>query len=136
MQTTRDYSSGRLTVHWYPDDGVSESAARMVEDDGRSRDSIARGALDVLSFRGETTSQRHVVTVERGGDGYDGMPDARNVTLVVHNVDEPQRVAIDGRDVIAGAFDGAPVVAWNPRERRLRIRFRHERRPVTIEIDR
>ena len=136
VQTTRDYSTERLTVHWYPDDNVPSSSSRMVEDDGRSRDSIAGGALDVLTFRGETTAQRHRAIIERSGDGYDGMPATRTLTLVVHGIDEPARVAIDGRDVRGERSDGAPVVAWNPRERTLRVRFRHAQQAVTVEIAR
>jgi oligosaccharide 4-alpha-D-glucosyltransferase len=44
VQTTRDYSSENLTLHYYADESVASSSGQMYDDDGKSRTSIEDGA--------------------------------------------------------------------------------------------
>ena len=136
VQTTRDYSTEQLTLHWYADASVATSVGRMIEDDGRSRDSNTASALDVLKFAGTVHDGGRKVSVKRGGQGYDDMPETRTITLVVHNqAAQPTQVRIDGRDVGNEQLAGSPVVSYAPKTRELRIRFEHAQGAVTIEIE-
>ncbi|MEO0345436.1 MAG: TIM-barrel domain-containing protein [Pseudomonadota bacterium] len=136
VQTTRDYSTAQLTLHWYADASVENSVGRLIEDDGHSRDSNTASALDVLKFAGTVHDGGRKVSVKRGGQGYEGMPDTRTITLVVHNqAAQPAHVRVDGRDVGNEQLAGSPVVSYAPKTRELRIRFEHARGAVTIEIE-
>ena len=50
IQTTRDYSSEKLAVHYYADNSVERADGLMYDDDGRSRTSLSDGSYELLHF--------------------------------------------------------------------------------------
>ena len=100
VQTTRDYSSETLTLHYYADESVAESSGHMYEDDGHSRTSLEDGAYEILRFRATRDGDVLKIAFDREGGGYDGMPESRKLELVIHNWTAP---------VDALTFDGQPV---------------------------
>ena len=85
IQTTRDYSSEQLTLHYYADASVRSASGQMYEDDGESRTSIEDGAFELLRFSAQQTADSLSIGLERTGDTYSGRPDSRTLTLVIHN---------------------------------------------------
>ena len=85
VQTTRDYSSEALTLHYYADASVSNSSGLMYEDDGKTRTSLEDGAFELLRFAATHTGDVLSIGLEREGGTYDGMPANRKLTLVIHN---------------------------------------------------
>lgn len=85
VETTRDYSSDELTVHYYADAGITQSRGQMYEDDGESRGSLADGHFELLSFEANRDGDSLTIELQRDGEGYEGMPAERNITFIIHN---------------------------------------------------
>ncbi len=85
IRTTRDYSSEGLTLHYFADASVPESQGRMYEDDGKSRLSIADGLHEILGFTSRQHDDGLTIELQRDGMPYEGRPDRRELTIVIHN---------------------------------------------------
>ena len=126
VATTRDYTSAQMTLHYYDDVTVRHATGRHYEDDGRSRQSLTQGAYDLARFEARRTASRLHVRGTREGSGYPGMPDARDIDFVVHNVATPP---------LAVEVDGQPVDARHDASRRLlTVPVRQGREPFTVDI--
>ena len=85
IQTTRDYSSKALTLHYYADASVPQASGRMYDDDGTSRTSLEDSAYELLNFSARHRGNSLSFGLTRTGGDYGGRPELRTVTLVVHN---------------------------------------------------
>ena len=85
VRSTDFYSSKKLTLHYYADDSVTESSGHMYEDDGKTRGNIENGQFEMLEFDARQNGDYLRLGLRRSGDGYDGMPTVRELTLIVHN---------------------------------------------------
>jgi len=140
VQTTRDYSSDALTLHYYADAGVSESQYVLYEDDGSSRTSHDDGRFELLTFAAERRDATLSIAMSRQGNSYPGRPDVRNITLIVHNWSDPvSRVSFGGATLplkrrLPRRGDAA---ARNAEQQLLQIRvsWDHSTSQVTIEGD-
>jgi oligosaccharide 4-alpha-D-glucosyltransferase len=100
VQTTRDYSSNSLTLHYYADPSVSCAEGEMFEDDGKTALSIENGQHELLQFYYLQDNTHQNFEFRRSGGDYDGKPEQRDLTLVVHNqAATPQRIYVDGHYV-------------------------------------
>jgi len=137
VETTRDYSSDELTVHYYADATITESAGTMYEDDGESHGSLAGGHYELLSFKAHRDSDSLTIELQRNGDGYEGMPTERSVTIVIHNWSAELAVLrfddndIPIRDELPGRGTGA---TYDKDADRLTIRVRWQHAPGTLQI--
>ncbi len=97
VQSTKDYSSEKLTLHYYDDKSINDSSGRMYEDDGESFDSISSGKYELLSFSSSRSEQNLSIKLSHNGGEYQGRPESRIVELVVHGIDvKPETVLVDG----------------------------------------
>jgi len=85
IQTTRDYSSKDLTLHYYADESIAHASGQMYEDDGSSRTSISDGHYELLEFSARHDGSYLDIGLQQTGGDYAGKPEARDVTLVIHN---------------------------------------------------
>ena len=100
VMTTDDYSSESLFLHYYADASSAASTGRMFEDDGRSRTSLEDGAYEILTWTAQRDGARLDLSLAREGGDYAGRPDARKLTLVVHNwTDEPRDIRFNGETI-------------------------------------
>jgi oligosaccharide 4-alpha-D-glucosyltransferase len=139
IETTRDYSSERLTLHYYADASVERSSGQMYEDDGETRGSIAGGRYELLTFEAERERDGDLLTIglDRTSGLYDGIPDAREQTLVIHNWD---------LDVGAVTFNGVSLqrrsklprrgtaYSYDERSNRLTVRVTWDHAPAELII--
>jgi hypothetical protein len=137
VQTTREYSSESLIVHYYPDIDVPTSTGTMYEDDGRSRRSIAEGRFELLYFDGRVADGRIDIGLRHEGS-YAGQPQARELTMVVHNLaGEPASVTVDGVavDIRNRLRKRTPSAAYDEDTDTLQIRLTwdHGETQLTIE---
>ena len=95
FQTTRDYSSKHLALHYWHDHSVSRASGMMFEDDGHSRTSLEDGAYELLHFNSAYGEQGLAITLEREG-GYSGMPGQRELTLIIHHPPSVSEVQVNG----------------------------------------
>jgi len=100
VQTTADYSSKRLTVHYYADASVTTASGRMFEDDGETRGSVDTGEYELLDFEAAHSADALRLSFTRSGGNYPGRPDRRELNVVVHNWQGSVRdVRFDDRQV-------------------------------------
>ncbi|PCJ50033.1 MAG: glycosyl hydrolase [Gammaproteobacteria bacterium] len=96
VRTTRDYSSQKLTLHYYNDATVTVSKGYMYEDDGSSFNSIANKAYELINFSVEQSANSFRLELSREGEGYQGMPSVRAMKIVLHNwITKPTSVAFN-----------------------------------------
>lgn len=97
-QSTDQYSSEQLELHYWHDASVGQSKGEMYEDDGISRTSLQDGAYELLQFSARNQQDEKLeLTLTRQGD-YPGMPAERHLMLVVHQApDHWQQVQVDGQ---------------------------------------
>ncbi len=102
IDTTRDYSSRELTLHYYADASVASSTGQMYEDDGKSRLSLAKGQFELLKFRSEQDANSLTINLRRNGGDYADRPASRKLKLVIHNwADTDSDVRFNGESVRA-----------------------------------
>jgi oligosaccharide 4-alpha-D-glucosyltransferase len=125
VQTTRDYSSRNLTLHYYADPSVGESSGRMYEDDGHSPTSLADGAYEILHFDAQHTGDVLRIGLSREGAGYEGMPADRRVRLVIHNWTAPADTLTFNGQPVAGQLDDGTLT----------VEFDWDHAPATLQVN-
>ena len=93
MQTTQDYDSAQLTLHYYADKSVPQSSGQMYADDGHSRQSLEQGAYELLNFSAAQQDAALRIELSRTRGLYAGRPASRQVELVIHNWTDAVTVA-------------------------------------------
>ena len=136
VQTTRDYSSENLTLHYYADESVASSSGQMYDDDGKSRTSIEDGAFELLKFSANRSGNFLTFEFDREGNGYQGMPATRDVTLVIHNwTAQADSVTFNG-EVIEGQLENNTLTVtftWDHGAARLDVN-EPEGKPVVYQV--
>jgi oligosaccharide 4-alpha-D-glucosyltransferase len=138
IQTTRDYTSEKLTVHYYADDSVDRSTGVMYDDDGVSRTSLANGRYELLNFAADHADNTLAIGLERSGGSYEGMPSERELTLVVHNWTSEVRsvrygdTAVQLRRKLRRSGDSA---VYDAESKRLSIRVTWDHAPVQLTVE-
>ncbi len=100
VNTTANYTSESLTLHYYADTSVRSSTGRMYEDDGESRTSLEDGDFELLQFSSLHSEESLSVNLSRSAGEYEGMPERREVTLIVHNcVQPPEAITVNGHEI-------------------------------------
>ncbi len=127
IQTTRDYTSEKLALHYYADASVPDATGQMYDDDGSSRLSLEQGRFELLRFRATQEQDSLAIDLRRDGGAYEGRPESRELTIVIHNWDAP---------VTAARFNGEGVrVLRNRRARTLTVRVDWDHAASTLEIN-
>ncbi len=94
MGNTGDYNPSRYTINYYPTEG--ESSGKIFEDDRKSTRSLQENAYAIVNLKGNATPSKITINLDIEGN-YNGMPQKREIGFVVHNVDRPKSVLIDGK---------------------------------------
>lgn len=111
-QTTRDYDSGRIDLHYYHDAKVEASTGKLYDDDGETANAFEAGKYEIVRF-----ASRHAGgKLEIGFATETGKamaPKARAFALKVHNaLARPRAVTVDGR---------AARFTWNAQRQLLEV---------------
>ena len=91
VETTDNYRTDELTLHVYPDESVAQSSRKIYNDDGSDANSLSAGRFETMTFEQAQTDTGLSISLQHQGQ-YDGMPNQRRMTLVVHNAKRPQQV--------------------------------------------
>ncbi|MBV2129312.1 glycoside hydrolase family 31 protein [Arsukibacterium indicum] len=98
MASTKDYSSQKLTVHYYADSSVTCAKGQMYEDDGSSANSSENGNYELLNFYALDDESGLKLEFSRSVGEYQGKPDSRELTVVLHNQPgKADRVTVNGQ---------------------------------------
>jgi oligosaccharide 4-alpha-D-glucosyltransferase len=138
IESTAQYSSEKLTLHYYTDADITESRSMMYDDDGESRSNLLRDNYEVLGFFAQRDDHSLTIFLRRDGGEYDGKPDERELTLVVHNwASAPDRLLFDDTEIsISGRLPRrGPGAAFDAKTRRLTVRVTWDHAPMSLQID-
>ncbi|MBQ5940799.1 TIM-barrel domain-containing protein [Massilia sp. AB1] len=111
-QTTRDYDSRRIDLHYYHDASVAASSGKLYDDDGETAQAYEKGQYEIVRFASKYASGKLEVAFEtETGKAYQAAE--RGFALKVHNVQaSPRAVTVDGR---AARFN------WNAKHKLLEV---------------
>jgi len=154
IQSTKDYSSKALTVHYYHDDSVVTAQGKMFEDDGKSYQSIAKGLYELLSFdaKQKLDEQQLILSIARQHQ-YSQALKNRTITFVIHNwLKQPNSVKMMNKQVSSSllqslspnsgknsgknsAQKSATKTVWDQDKKTLTITFTWQHQPLAIVIN-
>lgn len=127
MQSTKDYDSSQLTLHYYADPSVTNAHYDMYEDDGKAFNANVLGQFEVLSFEAKQLDKQLSIQFSQTGQGYQGQPKQREITLVIHHwPNQPSAISI-GEDK-NHAFN------WHKETQTLTVKFFWQHKPLLLNI--
>ena len=89
VQTTRDYSTKELDLHYYYDSSVPHSRGQLYDDDGLTSAAFEKGRYQLLQFSGDTAvdNNHQKITVQlKTETGFNYQPVDRKIELIMHNI--------------------------------------------------
>lgn len=93
MESTADYDPARLTINYYPVEGV-ESEYTLFDDNRTSTATIESGDYRLITFAGAPGGTQ--ITASASGT-YAGAPNDITLTFVIHRVASPVKLRVNGR---------------------------------------
>jgi len=127
IQSTQEYDSSKLTLHYYADNSVPNAAYEMYEDDGKTFQAIEKGLFELLQFSAEQQNKQLTIKLKHAGEGYNGMPKERVMTLIIHNItQQPNQISLNNK-VINNAI-------WQDKDNTLMVTFTWQHQPLTLAI--
>jgi alpha-glucosidase (family GH31 glycosyl hydrolase) len=99
VQSTRDYSTAKLDLHYWHDAGVTASQGHLYDDDGRTAHAYESGKYELVRFSSRLADGRLDLTIAPE-TGAAATATARTFDLKVHNVaSKPRAVRAGGKPV-------------------------------------
>ncbi len=127
IQSTKDYDNSKLTLHYYADKSVESSHYEMYEDDGEMFQASRQRAYELLSFTTDQKKDNLNVKLTHSESSYIGMPENREMILVIHNWQEkPTTVTLNKKQ--------AQQVNWHEKTKTLTIKFTWQHQPLTLDV--
>jgi oligosaccharide 4-alpha-D-glucosyltransferase len=133
IQSTQDYDSSTLALHYYADSSVTSSQREMYEDDGKSAQTLSSGQYEQLVFSAQqqvidNKIDQLTIKLKRQGKGYQGMPKIRKMTLVIHNwQQQPNEISLNGKKIKPSQ--------WHKKNNLLEVNFAWSEQNVVININ-
>jgi oligosaccharide 4-alpha-D-glucosyltransferase len=124
-RSTDDYSSKNLELHYWHDASVEQAEGRMYEDDGTTRQAHETGQFEHLEFSAEYAGEELLFNLNRSGT-YPGMPESRQLELVIHQAPEKvESVVIDDQqiDIAESRPDHSLPRAWRGKNGRINVQM-------------
>ncbi|WP_248722071.1 TIM-barrel domain-containing protein [Seonamhaeicola sp. ML3] len=112
MQSTKEYDSNNLDVHYYFEESNEENEQEFYNDDGKTAEAFEKGAYEILEFEAEF--KKSCLEIELDAEiGSNFKPQSKNIHLVIHNIEkQPKRININGKKV---------AVNWNEKTKTLSV---------------
>ena len=127
IQSTKDYDSSKLTLHYYADESVKNSTGEMYEDDGEIFQANVQGLFELLSFKANQQSGKLSLQLSRSDNHYVGMPQNRQMTLVIHNwQSQPTKVMVGKKKT--------KNISWNKKAQTLTVEFNWQHQDLTLDV--
>ncbi len=94
------YNTNELIIHYYKDMDVDESHDYMYNDDGKTNKSWLNNQYEKLNFKSKLDNDGLKISIAREGFEYEGNPEERKISFVIHNVlNKPDNVFVNGDKV-------------------------------------
>lgn len=127
IQSTQDYSTENLQLHYFYDRSVAQSSGNLYDDNGVTPRAFEKGHYEILNFNSTNTLNSLTITV-RSEKGADYTKKEKNINLVLHQVSKPKSSLINGEKVKS---------KWNKKEQKLVISFpfqSNQSQTITIQF--
>jgi alpha-glucosidase (family GH31 glycosyl hydrolase) len=106
VQTTRDYSTKAIELHYYHDHTARSGQGKLYDDDGETAQAYEQGKYELLHFASKLQGRELTLSLSSETGAHYQRPQ-RTIALQVHNVGaKPAAVKLDGR-AVDFAWDGA-----------------------------
>ena len=89
-----EYHTNDLMLHYYYDSEVQNSTGYMYDDDGKTNNSWNNQLYEKLFFESENDNDRIKIQLSRESNQYTGKPEDRNISFVIHNVEQKPKGVI------------------------------------------
>jgi len=129
VQNTEQYSTENLQIHYYFDKETIQSSGIMYDDDGKNPDALKNNEYELLSFKSNYQKNQLVLNFSSNGGTFAGKPAARNIHLILHNMEQkPKSIKISGKKI--------KKYLWNEKTQTLRLNFewKAENKEVIIRL--
>jgi len=127
IQSTKDYDNSKLTLHYYADESVNNSTGEMYEDDGEMFQANEQGLFELLSFKANQQSGKLSINLSRNDNHYVGMPQNRQITIVIHNWQNQPTNVLVGKEK-------AKNINWNKKTKKLSVKFTWQHQDLTLDV--
>lgn len=125
VQSTRDYSTRTIDLHYYHDAGVASSEGKMYDDDGETAEAYGKGKYEIVRFASRHAGGKLEIRFSTE-TGKAQAPQERGFALKVHNVQgKPKAVTVDGKAV---RFD------WNDKHKLLEVPVAARKQPSSTVV--
>lgn len=135
IQTTENYNSSSLVLHYYADRSVTSSSGEMFEDDGKSSNSIEQSSFELLQFSAKQNTKNQSLAISLTHSGhYPSMPKHRDIKLVVHHLEtQPKQITLADKTIKVSQKEGSQAF-WNPKDKSLSFNFDWQQHAITLSI--
>lgn len=115
VQTTDDYSTQTLELHYYHDASVALSSGKLYDDDGKTPNAYEKGDYQILHFASKADGKDLALSLHAEiGKLQQALP--RHIALTIHGIAQrPQRVSIN-RHAVAYRWDAKQKLLQVPVE--------------------
>ncbi len=140
MQSTMQYNSDSLVVHYYPDQQVPESSGSMFYDNGTTPGNLDSDAYQLLHFNGIFDSQQIEVTMSTSGNPLVAPGTERNMLYQIYRLAQaPELVQIEGATIASvqapdDFSDHNPAWYWDADQKTLQVNLSWDGSQKTITI--
>jgi oligosaccharide 4-alpha-D-glucosyltransferase len=112
VQSTRDYNTRALELHYWHDAGVTNASGQLYDDDGKTPNAYEAGKYELVRFSSRLDGGKlEIGLAPEAGAGYSASP--HSFALKIHNVArKPRAVQVAGKTV---------DYRWNPQRRLLEV---------------
>lgn len=144
MENTLAYSPNQITINYYPVEPLAAAKCRkcseqelkttftLFEDDRTSTHTIERDDYALIKFSADNSKKEIRLTANIEG-AYDGMPQTRELTFVIHNVSRPRSVSAT-QIVGATKSDSSSVKENKSRKIKLTQQYNASMRTLTVVL--
>ena len=128
VQTTDDYSTEKLILHYYAHESVNSATAKMYDDDGIDPEAITSNKFQTLTFNAKQRANKLQITLAKTGN-YQSEPNTRQITVEVHNwTEKPNQLKVNDKS-LALYLSRQKLMSnpsggyWDPNSKRLTVKF-------------
>jgi oligosaccharide 4-alpha-D-glucosyltransferase len=144
IQTTDEYTSDNMIINFYHGPDVTTAEFVVYEDDGKTKYAYEKELYELLKLKAVNMDDDVTLFTfaRETHQKYDGMPESRNIDLIVHGIDNrPKTISLGNKPVrivpsqSAYSAARAPVALYDQTENRLFVRFNWHDEKVTLQLE-
>ncbi len=97
VQTSQNYSTKNIELHYYHDNKAWSSKGHLYNDDGQTPNAYEKGRFEILHFKSILQSDLLTISIENE-KGSELFEQERFIKLIIHTInDKPKRIKINGK---------------------------------------